>query len=561
MSAHLARVGADLEGNFCLGLEMGKSVKKILTLVALVALLLSGCAPAANANWMDKYTKQTVTWDDCKKKLFTQSDYQDAGFKTDDVQCAEIIVPISYEQDLNSQDLTLTLMKDPASGTASEKVGTLFSNPGGPGQSGLDYIQSVAFPQEIRDAFDVIGFDPRGVGASSPVKCDDDLDLRSYYEYHFDVKNQAEADEDQVAMDEYYQNCIDNNPTWWAMTTANVVQDLELMRKIFTPKVDLNFVGHSYGTTIAAVYISTFPKTAGRMVLDSPVASSTDEIEDQVKQTKAFAKARTKLFDRCAADPKCPGDTRAEVEQVLLDLRDAALAGQATGYVASLKPKNFFKRGNGLSPYLILHGLDLLGYYPTDEVYSIFRTAMKQANKLDMSYFEFWGLMMDGYDGNTLERDNSFDILTIVNCLDVDSRDTKTKSERDSDKAKLEAADPFGTKFYNLNDFEAADEAEPGCYWSWRAFEDDKIADPPKKPKAYTNTSGSEFLIIGSRGDTATPFAWSQAVAADLKSPLVVNEGSGHAQLFGGIKCLDDLAVDYLLHGTVPPAGTSCAAN
>jgi hypothetical protein len=145
--------------------------------------------------------------------------------------------------------------------------------------------------------------------------------------------------------------------------------------------------------------------------------------------------------------------------------------------------------------------------------------------------------------------------------LDVDSRDTKTKEERDSDKAKLEAADPFATKFYKLYDFEPADEEEPGCYWSWRAFEDDKIPDPPKKPEPYTNTSGFEFLVIGSRGDTATPFAWSEGVAKDLKSPLVVYEGSGHAQLFGGIKCLDDLAVEYLINGTVPPAGTTCAAK
>lgn len=540
---------------------MGKFVKKFVVLTSLVVLLLSGCSTSSNANWMDKYTKQTVSWGKCKTKLFTESDYFDAGFKKDDVVCAEIIVPISYEQELNSQDLTLTLMKDPASGEADQKVGTLFSNPGGPGQSGLDYIQSVAFPQEVRDAFDVIGFDPRGVGASSPVKCDDDLDLRSYFESYFDYENQAQVDEDRAALDEYYQTCIDNNPTWWAMTTANVVQDLELMRKIITPKDDLNFVGHSYGTTIAAVYISTFPKNAGRMVLDSPVASSTDEIEDQVKQTKAFAKARTKLFDRCAKDPKCPGETRAEVEQVLLDLRDAALAGQATGYVATMKPEGFFQRGNGLSPYLILHGLDLLGYYPTDEVYSIFRTAMKQASNLDMSYFEFWGLMMDGYDGNTLERDNSFDILSIVNCLDVDSRDTKSKAERESDKAKLEAADSFSTKFFKVYDFEPSDDKEPGCYWSWRAFEDDNIPDPPKKPEPYSNTSGLEFLVIGSRGDTATPFEWSESVAADLKSPLVVYEGSGHAQLFGGIKCLDDLAVDYLLNGAVPPAGTSCEAQ
>jgi pimeloyl-ACP methyl ester carboxylesterase len=542
-------------------MNMGIYVKKLLVLVGISAVLLSGCASTSNANWMEKYTNQTLTWGDCKTKLFAEADYLDAGFKKDDVVCAELIVPISYQQDLNSQDLTLTLMKDPASGATADKVGTMFSNPGGPGQSGLDYIQTVPLPQEVRDAFDVIGFDPRGVGNSSPVRCDDDLDLRSYFEYHFDYENQAQADEDKVAMDEYYQTCIDNNPTWWAMTTENVVQDLELMRKVITPKEDLNFVGHSYGTTIAAVYISNFPNQAGRMVLDSPVASSTDEIEDQVKQTKAFAKARTKLFDRCAADPKCPGDTRAEVEQVLLDLRDSALQGGANGYVAAMKGDNFFQRGNGLSPYLILHGLDLLGYYPTDEVYSIFRTAMKQAKNFDMSYFEFWGLMMDGYDGNTLERDNSFDILTIVNCLDVDSRDTKTKAERDSDTAKLEAADPFATKFYSLYDFEPADEAEPGCYWSWRAFEDDNIPDPPKKPEAYTNTSGAEFLIIGSRGDTATPFAWSENVAEDLGSPLVVYEGSGHAQLFGGIKCLDDLAIEYLLTGKVPPAGTSCKAK
>ncbi len=110
-----------------------------------------------------------------------------------------------------------------------------------------------------------------------------------------------------------------------------------------------------------------------------------------------------------------------------------------------------------------------------------------------------------------------------------------------------------------MYDFEPAPEEQPGCFWTWRAYEDSKIPDPPANEPALKNTSGKQLFIVGSKGDNVTPYTWSLQVAESLKSNLVTYEGTGHAVLFGGISCLDDLAEKYLLTGQLPAGPVSCS--
>ena len=98
-----------------------------------------------------------------------------------------------------------------------------------------------------------------------------------------------------------------------------------------SPDEKFNFIGHSYGTTLAGRYISEFPDQVGRIVLDSPVKPDDGEVETQLEQVESIAEARTRIFEKCAADSKCPGDTVAEVEQNSLDSRDASLADRTSG--------------------------------------------------------------------------------------------------------------------------------------------------------------------------------------------------------------------------------------
>lgn len=536
----------------------GGLMKKTGLLLIMAALLLSACGGPNYANWLDEYRQQEVSWESCDNKLFEDADYLDANFKQSDVKCATLRVPISYKESLNTEDITIQLMLDPAK--ASERQGFLLSNPGGPGQSGISYIQSVAYPSSIRDAYDIVGFDPRGVGASTPVKCDDDLDLRSYFEYYFDYKNQAQVDEDKRASDEYYDVCIENNPHWWGMTTDNTVRDIDIIREVLSGDEPLNFVGHSYGTTLAARYIALFPEHVGRMILDSPVTANTESIDEEVESAKSLMESRNRIFDKCAKDPKCPGDSRAEVENNLIKARDLMLKGKMQGYLVTQVEQDFFERGNGTSPYLIMRALLYLTYFSLEEAYPTFKMIYRDlVLKNDPWGFESAGLIMDGYDMTDLSRDNSYDILNLVNCLDRDERDTRTAAEIEKEDRILGKIDAFETRFYDVYDFEPKPEKEPGCFWTWRAYEDEKIPDPPQSEPALKNTSGKAVFIVGSKGDNVTPYTWSEQVARSLKSNLITYEGTGHAVLFSGITCLDDLAEKYLLTGELPEKATSCS--
>ena len=518
-----------------------------------LALLLAGCTSSAEPNPQvsDVWT-QEVAWGECAEDLLVGSDQSDPGFQRGDVECAEIAVPVDYSHPKGPK-LTLALMKDPASGDSADYQGALFSNPGGPGQSGIDYIQSAPLPAALRDAYDVIGFDPRGVGASSPVRCSDDLDLRSYFEWPFDVKNQAEADASKAAELEYFQDCEQRNPYWWAVATTQVVQDMELMRRLLTGAEPLNFVGHSYGTVLAARYITEFPSHVGRIVLDSPVTQEQEKLEARIASAKAGAAARERIFAACAKDPECYGDTVKEVEDHLIWARDEVLAGRMVGVVAGMRPEGFFKSGNGTSAYLILHAIDLLAYWPLEDAYTTFKDIYGRLETGDYAGFEWLGLYQDGYDlENNLARDNSYEILNIVNCLDRDLRDTRSDEVIERERVRYEAADPFSLRFHSVYDFEPAPDERPGCYWSWRAYDEPKIADPPKKSTPFSNTSGKEAVVIGSMGDNVTPFEWSAEVANTLKSPLIAYGGTGHAILWNGIGCIDDPVLDFLLTGKVP---------
>ena len=536
---------------------------KRLSAFVVAIFVLSACSSTSDKafatydEWLASYTAQELAWAACDSKTLKPEAERNEFFTATDVVCADVTVPLIYDMNSTHEDITVRLLKDPASGT---KIGTLLSNPGGPGQSGIGYVQFVAYPQSLRDAYDVVGFDPRGVGLSSPVKCNDDLDLRSYFESHFDVKNEAEYLEDKALNDAYYADCIKNNPTWWAMTTANTVKDIELIRSILTPTEPLNFIGHSYGTTLAAEYIRNYPEQIGRIILDSPTTSQKRDTDRMVEETAAFVKVRNQIFDRCAKDPECFGETRKEVEDRLIWARDQVLADKLDGYVTTVVGADFFKRGTGESAYLIMRALTTISYWPIDDAYNAFKEMFSYLDQGNYGGFEWYGLYLDGYDPETLERDNSFDILMIVNCLDSDERETLPQAELDAQQAALEAADPFTTRFSDIYDYEAPDDSEPGCFWSWEAFNDDQIPDPPASVPAYDNPNGTPVMVIGSKGDTATPYKWSISAAKALKSQLVTYEGSGHAVLFGGSTCLEKLAVDYLIKGTLPTSATSCPA-
>jgi pimeloyl-ACP methyl ester carboxylesterase len=512
---------------------------------------------------LDSYMTQSVKWKSCADDTLLPDDWQIEAFDSEAAQCASFNVPASYSSEYGRDlsDLTIEVLKSPALDQA-DKLGTLYFNPGGPGGSGIEVVQYLDIPKEIRRKYDIVGFDPRGVGKSSPIRCDDTDTI----DYYFETVSSPENEQEGVANSEWQEksvaDCAKLNPNWWVMTTLNTVQDMEIMREVVGSDDKFNFVGMSYGTTLAVEYIRAFPDKAGRIVLDS-VTSNDDEDYNQAELESTY-KALTALFEMCAEDKNCPGDTVAEVEQIIFDAQDLAnegkLAGGAKNLSSDVPDSDFIPSDDEL----LYYGLLAQTYGSTDYSYPIFMESMNELASGDAWYFEFSALELYGWTGNDdneWERDNSSDILNIVNCLDIDSRDLRTKDEIVQDNKRYADADPFTAKFYTSDSGYVHYGERQGCQWSWLAFDDPKIPDPPELMETPVNESDQTFLVISSKLDTVTPIENAQDAAKLLDSRLLTYEGSGHAPSFGGIKCIDDAIAKYLVEGFLPESDIVCSAK
>ena len=269
----------------------------LVTSAAVLAgvLVISGCVadPAALEETkpsgfvaIDDYRSQDVSWEACEESWLLAS--PSAVMWSSVVDCASIRVPGSYDESVTTPDFTIAMMRVRAS---EEVEDVIFINPGGPGGSGVEQVQTSDFPADILEQYAFIGFDPRGVGKSTfvdgtTIKCSDELDYLSYFG-EASPASEAELDESVLENDLYYEDCVANNPYWWTLSTARVVDDLDVMREVVTPGRPLNFIGSSYGTTIAGRYVTTYPETVGKIVFDSPTTVDTDRIGSRIKNLAA----------------------------------------------------------------------------------------------------------------------------------------------------------------------------------------------------------------------------------------------------------------------------------
>jgi pimeloyl-ACP methyl ester carboxylesterase len=533
----------------------------IYSFLVFVVLLMTGCSePEVEAEVestplaeLSDYYSQEITWSKCDDSLFIDSGFFVKEFKKNDVLCAQVVVPTSY-QDLNIGVFNIQLMKDPAEVDEAE---TLFINPGGPGGSGVEFVQYFAAGSEIRKNFDIIGFDPRGVNNSDEIRCDDERDLNSYFDIDFYIDSESEVAEYEEFSQAFIDDCATANPLWGYVNSENTVRDLDILRAVITGDAPLNFSGTSYGTTLGVEYVRLFSENVGKIVLDAPVENKEDSDEEILRDVESYNQALERLFERCAQDKECPGESVSEVASIIQKALIAADNGELTGVYGVKDHPKYTNRTYG-SGTILFEGIFQMTYYSVDEIYSEFKAGMKEIVELDYPIFEWYGLTYAGYDPESKKRDNSSEILQIVNCLDVDGRDFSTEEELRELERKISEVAP--TYYFLVNPpnnfFYMQDEA--GCEWSWKAFEDPTVADPPKAFPPAANNSGKTLLVISSLYDNVTPHSGAVATADLLDSPLVTLEGDGHGIGYTGNKCVSGYIEDYLLRGIAPKENVVC---
>ncbi|HEY8984317.1 MAG TPA: alpha/beta fold hydrolase, partial [Streptomyces sp.] len=246
----------------------------------------------------------------------------------DRVECATLSVPLDHRRP-DGPRIDIAVSRVPASGPPAERRGALLVNPGGPGGSGLPYAvtKRAKLPASVRRAYDVIGFDPRGVGASAPADCGamgglfdspaPDLEGRAY------LASQKRLADDCAAGALPY------------LSTEETAHDMDAIRTALGEPA-LDFLGVSYGSYLGAAYTALFPARTGRMVLDS-VVGPWDWYDFDVIQARALLRQRETFFAWVAAHPgrfglgESAGDVRRAYLRVRAGFEEADGAGRRPG--------------------------------------------------------------------------------------------------------------------------------------------------------------------------------------------------------------------------------------
>ncbi len=445
-----------------------------------------------------------------------------------DNQCATLTVPLDYA-DPGRKTIRLALLRVPA-GEPQQRIGSLVVNPGGPGGSGVDYAAagSSQFGSALADRYDIVGFDPRGVGKSTPLDCatTEQLDaLLAYDPAPDDAAERARIDELVAAVG---NGCLAKSGDLARhISTKEAARDMDILRTALG-EAKLDYFGASYGTLLGATYAEAFPENVGRFVLDGAVNPALSSKDLALEQSRGFETALRAYVADCVRQGGC----------FLGDTVDAGIR-KIQGFLADLDGDPLPASGRQLT-----EGTGLLGIFLPLYVKSLWPTltqALRQAmDRNDGSALLFLADNYAGREGGTY-KDNSIEVLYAVNCLDHD--DFIATEQVPDYFAEFEKASPtFGRAF---------------------AFSLSTCSQWPVKTGDRTvalNAKGAPpIVVIGTTRDPATPLIWAQAMAKQLDSGrLITRDGDGHTAFQQGNDCVDDAVEAWLVSGKVPKADLRC---
>ena len=489
-------------------------LKKIA--VALASLIvLTSCAASEPKPLpsLSQYETQELNWRDCYGNY----------------QCATLLVPINYS-DLTVGAFSLALLRYQAL-DQDRRIGSLIVNPGGPGSSGVDYAYSAEYivSPEILERFDIVGFDPRGVGESSAIECLSDVETDASFAADPKPDDQAEFALFISDARDYYAKCAENTKHLTEYSTLNSARDLEILRAVLGDK-KLNFLGKSYGTYLGTLFAELFPESVGRFVLDGAVDPYTSNREAVLGQAIGFELALDAFINDCLKSRSCA---------LIGDLQSARIQ------IVDLLAKTAITPLESKSSREVTEGLVLLGIasalYDSESGWPVLRDAFKEAMLGSGTSFL---TLADQYagrqeDGSYLSNEN--DALQVISCLDQNELETVSVLKKGvaefSDRAPI-----FGPYLAY---------AGLACRYlpNLGSVEQIEIKSINTKP----------ILVVGTTRDPATPYKWSKSLAKIfLSSVLITLDGDGHTGHGRGSTCVDSAVDRYLLTGATPKSELFC---
>lgn len=508
------------------------------TVIAAAGLLLSGCtsggsggpraaassaeasaAPTAVPAALRPYYDQKLSWRECGVPGF---------------ECTSMKAPLDYEHP-EAGDIDIAVSRRQAT-NPSKRIGSLVVNPGGPGGSGIGYLQAYAgigYPAPVRAVYDMVSFDPRGVDRSSPVECLTGPAMDTYTQVDQTPDTPAEQTRLVAAFKEFAAACQARSQRILPhVSTVDAARDMDVLRAALGDE-KLTYVGASYGTFLGATYADLFPGRVGRLVLDGAMDPSRPALELNRDQTAGFETAFRAFAADCAEQVGCP-------------------LGQGSPDAVAERLKEFFRK------------VDAQPVPTTDRARPQLGEALATTGVIAALYDEnAWPQLrealasaIDDNDGNGLlaladsyyEREpdgkyaNLMSANAAVNCLDQPPAFAGPEAVEKA-VASFEKASPVfgaGLAWASLN----------CAYWPAKAT---------GTARALNAKGAPPIVVVGTTRDPATPYKWAQGLAGQLDSGVLLTyDGDGHTAYGRGSECIDSAINSYLRDGTAPEDGKKC---
>ncbi|MGV9594998.1 alpha/beta hydrolase [Streptomyces tendae] len=532
------------------------STAVLLSTATLLASSLAACAPTGqdgdrhgdtggattDAQALTSLRNQSLTWKDCPAPAPIQGDGEAPGALPDGTrwQCATLRTPLDWKNP-SGESMDLALIRARAAGDPDERIGSLLFNFGGPGGSGVATLPGLAPDYEkLRTRYDLVSFDPRGVGNSAGVRC---LDAGLPSEEEIDNTPDDGGDETNALVRfnrETAAACEKNSGDVLPhVGTTQAAQDMDLMRQVLGDE-KLHYFGISYGTELGGVYAHLFPEHVGRAVLDGVVDPTHDLMEEALAQAGGFQLAFEHFAAWCARQGCTLGDDAEDIVDLVVGLEaaldDAPLATPDDGELD----------GDGLVD-AISGALYRQDYWPA------LRVGLEAAadDNGEVLHDLAEALGQHGRGGGTdddtaTEESNEDDAFRAITCDDSSNRYTVADVESRLPDF-LEASPLFG----------------PGLAWSALSCDGWPVPGAARHPEVSA-PGAPPVLLVGNTGDPATPYEGAARMAQRLGEKVGVEltyEGEGHGAYDSGNTCVQETVNAYLLNGTLPKPGTVCEAE
>ncbi|MGW6494835.1 alpha/beta hydrolase [Nonomuraea angiospora] len=483
----------------------------------------AGQQPASPGTGLDRFYGQKLAFKPCDPQL-------PPGAPAVKAECARLKVPLDYRKPKGEQ-AEIAVLRVPARG--QDPIGSLLLNPGGPGFPGTEHAAITAAvwaKSPITERFDLVGFDPRGVGASKPA-----LDCYTDAERDRDAKlSSIPAGLDDWTKQEtrrLVEQCAERSGGKQVLAhvgTRDVARDMDVLRQVLGDE-KLSFAGTSYGTRLGAVYAEMFPKKVRALVLDGAMDPLAGTHERRVQQATGMQASFERLAASCATKQDCPLGTdpkRAtkEFQKLVRPLVD--------------KPART-SDGRGLTFEQAVVGVTAAMYSKALWPVAIAGIAELKAGKGDTLL-----KLRDSYHGRTADGvyPDSLEASLAINCLD-EERHTP-EQETAMNRAWFRAA-PFTDHGRPIK------LARDGCE-QW----------PVKPTLGYPYATGikglADTLTVSVTGDPVTPHEGGVTLAKELGGSLLTVEGEQHGALLAGNACVNEAVAAYLIDLKSPAEGARC---